>query len=262
MLRRKLFAVLVTLTLVFTLTPLSAFAEEVMDGTSPPAQLEAAEQTGELLIGEEQGVDEESGTDKGTATEEVSEEVPGEKVPEEEDGNDDSGETIPDAAEQYSVIIHYFDENGNALHDDFVGLYAPGSAFDIPSPIIEGYIPDFARITSEEGGMPKESQEYTVTYSRAVPVAGAILPADAKADKAAPKAVAAAAVTAADTRSYELTVIGEEKTPLAGGFLDADCCVLHLLLMLLATAVLIWYTKDMKQHQKRILELEDQLDLH
>lgn len=258
MLRRKLFAVLVTLTLVFTLTPLSAFAEEVMDGTSPPAQLEAAEQTGELLIGEEQGVDEESGTDKGTATEEV----PGEKVPEEEDGNDDSGETIPDAAEQYSVIIHYVDENGNKLWEDVTRLYAPGSAFDIPSPIIEGYIPDRERITSEEGGMPKESLEYTVTYSRAVPVAGTILPADAKADKAAPKAVAAATVTAADTRSYELTVIGEEKTPLAGGFLDADCCVLHLLLMLLATAVLIWYTKDMKQHQKRILELEDQLDLH
>lgn len=253
MLRRRLFAVLVTLTLVFTLTPLSAFAEEVMDGTSPPAQLEAAEQTGELLIGEEQGVDEESGIDKGTATEEVSEE---------EDGNDESGGTIPDAAEQYSVIIHYFDENGKSLHDDFVGLYAPGSVFDIASPIIEGYIPDFVRITSEEGGMPKEGLEYTVTYSRAVPVAGTSLPADAKADKGAPKAVAAAAVTAADTRSYELTVIGEEKTPLAGGFLDADCCFLHLLLMLLATAMLIWYTKDMKQHQKHILELEDQLDLH
>ena len=256
MLKRKLFAVLVTLTLVFTLTPLSAFAEEVMDGTSPPVQVEAAEQTGGLVIGEEPEENNESEAD------EAPEEVPGEKVPEEEDGNDDSGGTIPDAAEQYSVIIHYFDENGNKLREDFTGLYAPGSAFDIASPIIEGYIPDFARITSEEGGMPKEGLEYTVTYSRAVPVAGTILPVDAKADKAAPKAVAAAAVTAADTRSYELTVIGEEKTPLAGGFLDADCCFLHLLLMLLATAMLIWYTKDMKQHQKRILELEDQLDMH
>ena len=256
MLKRKLFAVLVTLTLVFTLTPLSAFAEEVMDGTSPPVQVEAAEQTGELVIGEEPEENNESEAD------EAPEEVPGEKEPEEEDGNDDSGGTIPDAAEQYSVIIHYFDENGNKLREDFTGLYAPGSAFDIASPIIEGYIPDFARITSEEGGMPKEGLEYTVTYSRAVPVAGTILPADAKANRVAPKAVAAAAVTAADTRSYELTVIGEEKTPLAGGFLDADCCFLHLLLMLLATAVLIWYTKDMKQHQKHILELEDQLDLH
>ena len=172
MLKRKLFAVLVTLTLVFTLTPLSAFAEEVMDGTSPPVQGEAAEQTGELVIGEEQEENNESEVD----------EAP-EEVPEEEDGNDDSGGTIPDAA-------------------------------------------------------------------------------DAKADKAAPKAVAAAAVTDVDTRSYELTVIGEEKTPLAGDFLDAGCCILHLLIMLLATAVLIWYTNDMKQHQKRILELEDQLDLH
>ena len=172
MLKRKLFAVLVTLTLVFTLTPLSAFAEEVMDGISPPVQVEAAEQTGELVIGEEQEENNESEVD----------EAP-EEVPEEEDGNDDSGGTIPDAA-------------------------------------------------------------------------------DAKADKAAPKAVAAAAVTDVDTRSYELTVIGEEKTPLAGDFLDAECCILHLLIMLLATAVLIWYTNDMKQHQKRILELEDQLDLH
>ena len=172
MLKRKLFAVLVTLTLVFTLTPLSAFAEEVMDGTSPPVQVEAAGQTGELVTGEETGENNESEAD----------EVP-EEVPEEEDGNDDSGGIIPDAA-------------------------------------------------------------------------------DAKADKAAPKAVAAAAVTDVDTRSYELTVIGEEKTPLAGDFLDSECCILHLLIMLLATAVLIWYTNDMKQHQKRILELEDQLDLH
>ena len=177
MLKRKLFAVLVTLTLVFTLTPLSAFAEEVMDGASPPVQVEAEEQTGELVIGEEQEENNESEAD------EAPEEVPGEKVPEEEDGNDDSGGTILDAD-------------------------------------------------------------------------------DAKADKAAPKAVAAAAVTDVDTRSYELTVIGEEKTPLAGDFLDAECCILHLLIMLLATAVLIWYTNDMKQHQKRILELEDQLDLH
>ena len=125
MLKRKLFAVLVTLTLVFTLTPLSAFAEEVMDGTSPPVQVEAAGQTGELVTGEETGENNESEAD----------EVP-EEVPEEEDGNDDSGGTIPDAAEQYSVIIHYFDEKGNKLREDFTGLYAPGSAFDIASPII------------------------------------------------------------------------------------------------------------------------------
>ena len=256
MLKRKLFAVLVTLTLVFTLTPLSAFAEEVMDGTSPPVQVEAAEQTGELVIGEEPEENNESEAD------EAPEEVPGEKVPEEEDGNDDSGGTIQDAAEKYSVIIHYFDENRKSLLDDFVGLYAPGDTFDIESPIIEGYIPDFARITSGEGGMPKEVLEYTVTYSKAAPAAGINPATDAKADKAAPRTLAAAAITERDTRSYELTVVGEEKTPLSAGFLDTECCILHLLIMLLAAAVLIWYTKDMKQHQKRILELEDQLDMH
>ena len=256
MLKRKLFAVLVTLTLVFTLTPLSAFAEEVMDGTSPPVQVEAAEQTGELVIGEEPEENKESEAD------EAPEEVPGEKVPEEEDGNDDSGGTIPDAAEKYSVIIHYFDENGKSLHDDFVGLYAPGGTFDIESPIIEGYIPDLARITSGEGGMPKEVLEYTVTYSKAAPAAGINPAADSKADKAAPRTPVAAAITERDTRSYELTVVGEERTPLSAGFLDTECCILHLLIMLLATAVLIWYTKDMKEQQARILELEDQLDIH
>lgn len=249
MLRRRLLAVLATLTMVLAFIPLWACAEASAYEISPPVRTEVPGQAEELPVGnapeelDEDDVDEKAADD--------------EPATEEEPGKDNSGDLV-----QYTVTIHYIDEKGNKLRDDYIEPYAPGSAFAIESPAIKGYTPNYDRITSGEGGMPGEPQEYTVTYSKTVIPAEPAPPRDAKADRTAPKAVAAAAVTAADTRSYELTVIGEEKTPLAGDFLDAECCILHLLIMLLATAVLIWYINDMKQHQKRILELEDQLDLH
>ena len=249
MLRRRLLAVLATLTMVLAFIPLWACAEASAYETSPPARTEVPEQAEELPVGNAPEEPDEDDVDEKAADDEP--------ATEEEPGKDN-----PDDPVQYTVIIHYIDEKGNKLREDYIGQYAPGSAFAIESPAIKGYTPDFDKITSGEGGMPGEAREYTVTYSKTVIPAEPAPPRDAKADKAAPKAVAPAAVTAADARSYELTVIGEEKTPLAGDFLDAECCILHLLIMLLATAVLIWYINDMKQHQKRILELEDQLDLH
>ncbi|MCQ2547085.1 MAG: hypothetical protein MJ161_06025, partial [Clostridia bacterium] len=59
---------------------------------------------------------------------------------------------------------------------------------------------------------------------------------------------------------YEFTVLGNENTPLAGGLLDAHCCILHLLLMLAALIMLLWYTSDMKRRQRRIFELESELE--
>ncbi|MDO4176116.1 MAG: InlB B-repeat-containing protein [Bacillota bacterium] len=59
---------------------------------------------------------------------------------------------------------------------------------------------------------------------------------------------------------YDLTVLGNENTPLASGLLDAHCCILHLLLMLAALLMLLWYTSDMKKRQRRIFELEDRLN--
>ena len=249
MLRRRLLAVLATLTMVLAFIPLWACAEASAYETSPPVRTEVPGQAEELPVGnapeelDEDDVDEKAADD--------------EPATEEEPGKDNSGDLV-----QYTVTIHYIDEKGNKLQDDYIEPYAPGSAFAIESPAIKGYTPNYDRITSGEGGMPGEPQEYTVTYSKTVIPAEPAPPSDAKADKAAPRTPAAAAITEGDTRSYELTVIGEEKTPLAGDFLDAECCILHLLIMLLATAVLIWYINDMKQHQKRILELEDQLDLH
>ena len=249
MLRRRLLAVLATLTMVLAFIPLWACAEASAYETSPPARTEVPEQAEELPVGNAPEEPDEDDVDEKAADDEP--------ATEEEPGKDNSGDLV-----QYTVTIHYIDEKGNKLQDDYIEPYAPGSAFAIESPAIKGYTPNYDRITSGEGGMPGEPQEYTVTYSKTVIPAEPDPPRDAKADKAAPRTPAAAAITEGDTRSYELTVIGEEKTPLAGDFLDAECCILHLLIMLLATAVLIWYINDMKQHQKRILELEDQLDLH
>ena len=249
MLRRRLLAVLATLTMVLAFIPLWACAEASAYETSPPARTEVPEQAEELPVGNAPEEPDEDDVDEKAADDEP--------ATEEEPGKDN-----PDDPVQYTVIIHYIDEKGNKLRKDYIVQYVPGSAFAIESPAIKGYTPNYDRITSGEGGMPGEPQEYTVTYSKTVIPAEPAPPPDAKADKAAPRAPAAAAITERDTRSYELTVVGEEKIPLSAGFLDTECCVLHLLLMLLATAVLIWYTKDMKQHQKHILELEDQLDLH
>ena len=251
MLRRRLLAVLATLTMVLAFIPLWACAEASAYETSPPARTEVPEQAEELPVGNAPEEPDEDDVDEKAADDEP--------ATEEEPGKDNPGKDNPDDSVQYTVTIHCIDEKGNKLRKDYIVQYVPGSAFAIESPAIEGYTPNFDKITS---GMLGEAREYTVTYSKTVIPAEPAPPRDAKADKAAPRTPAAAAITEGDTRSYELTVIGEEKTPLAGDFLDAECCILHLLIMLLATAVLIWYINDMKQHQKRILELEDQLDLH
>lgn len=61
------------------------------------------------------------------------------------------------------------------------------------------------------------------------------------------------------TDGYGVTVIGDADTPLANSLLDATCCILHLLIMLAAMLMLIWYTYDMKKRQKRIFELKKEL---
>ena len=253
MLRRRLLAVLATLTMVLAFIPLWACAEASAYETSPPVRTEVPGQAEELPVGNApEELDEDDVDEKAADDESATEEEPGKGNPE----KDNSGDLV-----QYTVTIHYIDEKGNKLRDDYIEQYAPGRAFAIESPAIKGYTPNYDRITSGEGGMPGEPQEYTVTYSKTVIPAEPAPPPDAKADKAAPRTPAAAAITESDTRSYELTVVGEEKPPLSAGFLDTECCILHLLIMLLATVILLLYTRDMKKRQERILELEDELDL-
>ena len=75
------------------------------------------------------------------------------------------------------------------------------------------------------------------------------------------KAAEKTAVATAPTHpAYELTVVGEEQTPLSNSLLDSDCCLLHLLLIFLAAVAMIIYIVDMRKQQARIFELEDELE--
>ncbi|MCQ2545807.1 MAG: hypothetical protein MJ144_05185, partial [Clostridia bacterium] len=58
----------------------------------------------------------------------------------------------------------------------------------------------------------------------------------------------------------QMTEIAAGSTPLAGGLLDSHCCILHLLIILAALIMLFWYTTDMKRRQKRIFELEEEIN--
>ena len=69
----------------------------------------------------------------------------------------------------------------------------------------------------------------------------------------------AAAAAINDDNGVELTQIAAEKTPLANSLLDANCCILHLLIILAALIMLLWYMHDMKKRQKRIFQLEEEL---
>ena len=66
-------------------------------------------------------------------------------------------------------------------------------------------------------------------------------------------------VTNDDNGNYNVTTIGNGQTPLANSLLDLNCCILHLLIMLAAMLMLLWYTHDMKKRQRKIFELEEQL---
>ena len=187
MLRRRLLAVLATLTMVLAFIPLWACAEASAYETSPPVRTEVPGQAEELPVGNApEELDEDDVDEKAADDESATEEEPGKGNPE----KDNSGDLV-----QYTVTIHYIDEKGNKLREDYIELYAPGRAFAIESPAIKGYTPDFDKITSGEGGMPGEPQEYTVTYSKTVIPAEPDPPRDAKADKAAPRTPAAAAIT-------------------------------------------------------------------
>ncbi|MDO4176777.1 MAG: MBG domain-containing protein, partial [Bacillota bacterium] len=67
-------------------------------------------------------------------------------------------------------------------------------------------------------------------------------------------------VTAGTANGAETTVISADKTPLANSLLDSNCCILHLLIMLAALIMLLWYARDMKRRQRKIHDLEDELE--
>ncbi|MDD6311789.1 MAG: InlB B-repeat-containing protein [Firmicutes bacterium] len=54
--------------------------------------------------------------------------------------------------------------------------------------------------------------------------------------------------------------IVDNNTPIGNEILDEYCCILHLIIMLIAMILLIAYTYDMKKRQKRIFELQEEID--
>ena len=55
--------------------------------------------------------------------------------------------------------------------------------------------------------------------------------------------------------------IEENETPLAGGILGRECCILHLLIMLVALAVALYYTHNRKAHQEDQFDMRRKLEL-
>ena len=65
----------------------------------------------------------------------------------------------------YTLTVHYVDgSNGNKLASDYVAKLEAGQTFKIASPSIDGYIPDFAQITSPATGMPASDVTIVVAY--------------------------------------------------------------------------------------------------
>ena len=63
-------------------------------------------------------------------------------------------------------------------------------------------------------------------------------------------------------RAYSLTeevVIQEDETPLGAAPTEADCCILHFVLMLCALGVTVYYVCDRKHHQTIEFELRSAL---
>lgn len=55
--------------------------------------------------------------------------------------------------------------------------------------------------------------------------------------------------------------IADAEAPLAGGDINTQvqCCILHLLILMVAFVIGAYYTRNMKKHQARIQELKEQL---
>ena len=72
----------------------------------------------------------------------------------------------------YTLTIHYIDSKGNRLTDDYVGQYIEGESFEIRSPNIDGYIPDYQTVSSSDtrvtdgNGMPARNVEVNITYRK------------------------------------------------------------------------------------------------
>ncbi len=130
----------------------------------------------------------------------------------------------------YQMTIHYVDESGNQVADDYTAFYVGGDNYARLTPAVEGYIAETAVV---EGVMPQADQEITVVYH--------------------PYSEAAA-------RDYNIEVLTEENVPLAslsgdGTHVDALLPFAAMFVSLLTQA---WYVSKRKKYQAEIYETKAQ----
>ena len=67
---------------------------------------------------------------------------------------------------KYRLTIHYVDENGKKLAADYSEMVEYQDDRTVKSPSVDGYTPDYKSLSTPEGGMPAQSLEYTVVYTK------------------------------------------------------------------------------------------------
>ena len=139
----------------------------------------------------------------------------------------------------FRLTIHYVFAEGGQAAPDYVGWFVEGDQYEVHSPAIEDYTPDYAFIRSGAQGMPAAHIEFTVVYT-----------------KNEEREIPGIEVVPTDD-GYDLTVVEDDEVPLAEG--DHVDDIMHFLLMAAALIVEAFYTDKRKKHQKKIFEMKKQL---
>ena len=124
----------------------------------------------------------------------------------------------------YKLTIHYVDENGNPLGEDFVAEYESGSNYARVTPAIDGYTPNKYIVSGTIYGDVEE----TVVYSKA-------------------------------GKGYTLTEIPENMVPLANRDGTHTDSIWTFLFMTVSIIMQFVYASKKKKYQERALELNEQI---
>ncbi|MDD6254810.1 MAG: MucBP domain-containing protein, partial [Eubacteriales bacterium] len=199
----------------------------------------------------------------------------------------------------YTVTIHYQDTDGNALASDYTGQYKEGDSFSIMSPDVQGYTPrtsyvmmpsmpardvevtviydtSAVPVTPVVPTNPTNPTTPTVPTTPTTPgtpanpttpstpattpgtttVTTTVIPAVIPGDGITGGGV----ITTDNDGNDTVTNLDDIKTPEAKKELNELCNILPFLFMLLTLITVLAYTKAMKDDQKKIFELTEELE--
>ncbi len=77
---------------------------------------------------------------------------------------------------RYTLSINYIYANEGLAFPQYVGTYRAGDTFTVLSPLKDGYIMDYASISSGQAGMPTRDLEFTVVYTEIPSVIPPVIP--------------------------------------------------------------------------------------